>query len=248
MSSTTPWFVDAFRDDYLQVYAHRDVDSARREVDYLIAHGVTGRVLDLCCGFGRHTLALRERGVDAFGIDLSPELLAHARELPRAEILHGRLARADARRLPLAPTSVDAVILLFSSFGYFDEGGDRVVVAEIARIARPGARVVLDLMNPARVRSRLVASSQRRAGEMLLDERRRIDEAARRVVKDVRIVAPGGRERTWRESVRMYEEAEMRELLEEHGFAVRAVHGGFDAAAFAPASPRMIVHAVRRSG
>jgi SAM-dependent methyltransferase len=245
MSSGNPWFVDAFRAEYLQVYAHRDLESARNEVDYLIAHGVRGRVLDLCCGFGRHTLALRERGIDAFGVDLSHDLLVHARTLPRAELLRGRLARADVRRVPFTDRSLDAVAMLFSSFGYFDDGGNRAVIAEIARIARPGARVVLDLMNPSQVRTELVARSEREVRGALLEERRHIDEHTRRVVKDVRLIVPGGRERAWRESVRIYDESEIRDLLLAHGLTLRAVHGDFDATPFASSSPRMIVHAVR---
>jgi SAM-dependent methyltransferase len=246
MTPNDPWFVEAFRAEYLDVYAHRDLESARREAGYLIAHGVTGRVLDLCCGGGRHVLALRERGVEAFGVDLSHDLLAHARRLPGADLLRGRLARGDARHVPLTDGSVDAVILMFSSFGYFDDRGDRQVLAEVRRIARPGARLVLDLMNPLRVKTGLVPFSSRRVDGALLEERRSLTEG-QRVVKDVRYAPDGGRERRWRETVRLYEPAEIEALLGEQGFSVQVSHGGFDAAPFAAASERQIVHARRSS-
>ena len=60
-----PWFVEAFREGYLDVYPHRDVESARREVAYLLARGVGGRVLDLCCGWGRHLVAFSDLGLEA---------------------------------------------------------------------------------------------------------------------------------------------------------------------------------------
>ena len=69
-----PWFVEAFRSAYLEVYPHRDLEAARREARHLVDLGVRGRVLDLCCGFGRHCSALRELGLEAFGLDLSREL------------------------------------------------------------------------------------------------------------------------------------------------------------------------------
>lgn len=245
MTPSDPWFLAAFRAEYLQVYAHRDLASARHETAYLLAQGVTGRVLDLCCGFGRHTLALRERGVDAFGIDLSQDLLVHARTLPRANLLRGRMLRGDARHVPIADQVVDAVLLLFSSFGYFDDGGDGEVLAEIKRITRPGARVVLDLMNPARIRSDLVAHSRKLVNGALLEERRSLEDGGRRVVKEVRLVLAGGEERRWREKVRMYDEAEIGELLRGHGFTVLESHGGFDASPFSIGSERQIVRAVR---
>ena len=62
---TQAWFEEAFRDDYRAVYPHRDLEAARPEVRWLVERGARGRTLDLCCGFGRHTLLLRESGVDA---------------------------------------------------------------------------------------------------------------------------------------------------------------------------------------
>lgn len=245
MSSADAWFVEAFRADYVELYAHRDIAAARREADYLVNRGVRGRVLDLCCGFGRHTLALRERGVDAFGIDLSHELLSRAFGMEGASLVRGRLLRGDARRIPLLPASVDAVVLLFSSFGYFGDDGDRAVLGEIARVSKPGAEVVLDLMNPARVRDTLVRFSSKSVNGALIEERRSLEESSRRVVKHVRFVAADGRERTWREDVRMYEPAEIAELLREHGLEPRASHGSFDGSPFQPSSERQIVHAVR---
>jgi SAM-dependent methyltransferase len=245
MTSTDPWFVEAFRAEYLQVYAHRDLPSARREAEYLLAQGLSGRVLDLCCGFGRHTLALRERGVDAFGIDLSHDLLVHAASLPHSHLVRGRLVRADARRIPVVDSSVDAVVMLFSSFGYFDDGGDREVLSEITRVSRPGAQVVLDLMNPPRVRADLVGRSTKRRMGALLEERRRLEDGGRRIVKEVRFVPAAGPERRWCENVRLYEAAEIDELLRGQGFTILGRHGGFDASPFTAASERQIVRALR---
>jgi SAM-dependent methyltransferase len=245
MSPADPWFVEAFRAEYIDVYAHRDLATARREVRYLIEQGLRGRVLDLCCGFGRHTLALAERGIDALGIDLSQDLLERAQRGEEHALLRGRLIRGDARRVPLADECVDAVIVLFSSFGYFGDEGDRDVLAEIRRIVRPGARVVLDLMNPAQIRASLVPSSRRRVNGSVLDERRSLEDGGRRVVKQVRLVRADGSERSWRESVRMYEPAEIADLLRARDFELEQTHGGFDASPFTATSDRQIVRALR---
>ena len=190
--SEEPWYVAAFGADYRGVYPHRDLQAARGEVQHLVARGLAGRVLDLCCGFGRHALAFAEAGVEIVGVDLSAALLAQARQLPGAERLAGRLVRADARALPFRPAAFDAAVLLFSSFGYFGEGGDGRVLAGLARAVRPGGRVLLDLMHPARVRAGLVPRTSSRRGAARVLERRALADGGRRVTKAVRVEEQDG--------------------------------------------------------
>lgn len=244
--SGTPWYVAAFRDDYRRVYHHRDLPSARAEVDHLLARGLDSPVLDLCAGFGRHTLALRERGCRAFGLDLSAELLAASAELEGGEELAGRMLRGDARRLPLVDGSVRAVTMLFSSFGYFDEEANREVLAEVARVLAPRGRAVFDLMNPARIRRTLVARSRREERGYVLVEERRLTEGGRRVVKDVRMTDAAG-ERAWSEDVRMYEPEEFDALCAAAGLAVEGRDGDFGPRTFDLAAPRQIVWTRRES-
>ncbi|HUR27726.1 MAG TPA: class I SAM-dependent methyltransferase [Planctomycetota bacterium] len=245
MSSLERWYEEAFRSDYLRVYAHRDVASARGEVAFLVARGLGGRVLDLCCGFGRHTLALCERGIDAAGLDLSMDLLREARTLENGALLDGRLFRGDASALPFRRASFDGVINLFSSFGYFGELGDARMLSEIARVLAPQGLLVIDLMNPAWVRAHLRAESSREGQDFLVREARTLADGGRRVVKDVELRLADGGLRRWREDVRLYEEAEMRSLLGGRGLSVSAVHGDFDGRPFAPDAPRMLISARR---
>lgn len=242
-----PWYVAAFQGDYLQVYPHRDLPSARVEAQWLVDHGVRGRVFDLCCGFGRHSLALRERGVDVIGMDLSADLLRHARELPRSELLAGRLLRGDARRLPVRSASFDSVVNLFSSFGYFTDAGDSEVLDEIARILVPGGLAVLDLMNPPRIRADLVPHSHTARDGIVLDEVRTLEDGGARVVKSVTLTLADGTVRTWRERVRMYEFGEIEALLLARGLRVEAVHGGFGGEPAGPRAPRQILAARKDS-
>ncbi|MCC7011263.1 MAG: methyltransferase domain-containing protein [Planctomycetes bacterium] len=240
------WFEDAFRADYRRVYPHRDLDAARPEARWLAAQGLRGRVLDLCCGFGRHTLLLAESGLDVVGLDLSDELLLQARALPEFERwLAGRLVRGDARELPFRDQCFDGLVNLFSSFGYFGELGDGRVLSEVARVVRGGALVVLDLMNPSHVRANLRDESVREGDDFLLRERRSLLEGGRRVVKDVELVV-GGEARRWREDVRLYELGEMTPRLADLGLDVRSVHGGFDGGIFDARAARMLIVAEKR--
>ena len=99
-------------------------------------------MLDLACGAGRHTAALRRRGYRALGVDLSLTLLARMRRgLPRVA--------GDMRRLPFAAESFDWVLNFFTSFGYFERERENFrVLEEIVRVLAPGGRFLIDLMNP----------------------------------------------------------------------------------------------------
>jgi SAM-dependent methyltransferase len=245
VTSPEPWYEDAFRSDYRRVYAHRDLSSARDEARFLLARGLADRVLDLCCGFGRHSLALRELGLDVVGLDLSMELLLEARTLENAQLLDSRLLRADATALPFARASFDGLINLFSSFGYFGELGDARMLSEIARVLRPGGRAVLDLMNPAQVRANLRSESSREGRDFLIRETRALADGGRRVTKEVELRFAEGGIRRWREDVRLYEEAEMRSLLAGRGMAIEALHGDFDGGPFGADSKRLLITARR---
>lgn len=236
-----PWYEEAFREDYLALYPHRDLDAARSEAAGLVERGVGGRTLDLCCGFGRHAAALLELGVDVYGMDLSAELLARVSGMPRGDELAARVCRGDARALPFAPRAFDSLVMLFSSFGYFDEAGNGAVLAEIARVVRARGLVVLDLMNAARVREGLVPESVTERGGESWIERRRLTDDGRRVLKDVLVRGPSGGERRWHEDVRLFDAGELPELLARHGLAVDRVEGDFDGAPFAADSPRQLV-------
>jgi SAM-dependent methyltransferase len=241
-----PWYEAAFHDDYRRVYAHRDLESARPEAAFLLGQGVAGRVLDLCCGFGRHALLLAEAGLDVSGLDLSLDLLRAARELPGFEAhLAGRLVRADMTRVPFADASFDAVVNLFSSFGYLGEAGDARVLSEVARVLRRDGCAVLDLMNPERVRAALVAGSTRSGEGFELVERRRLEQDGRRVVKQVELRVAGRAPRIWSEDVRLYDQAELGSLFAGAGLALDAAWGDFDGRPAGAEAPRRILRLVR---
>ncbi|MBI5834134.1 MAG: class I SAM-dependent methyltransferase [Armatimonadetes bacterium] len=99
------------------------------------------RVLDLACGTGWLVPILVEGGFRALGADLSREMLLNG--LDRAG---GRLLQADFRALPLATGSLDLVTSFYDSVNYLTHLGDlAAMLAEVARVLRPGGYFVFDL-------------------------------------------------------------------------------------------------------
>lgn len=221
--SESAWFRDWFDDDYLALYAHRDDADAAAAVGFLermVGPPKGSRVLDLACGSGRHLTRMRALGLVTIGLDLSATLLANAMASA------GPVVRGDMRELPFRAATFALVTSFFTSFGYFDDAGNRRVVSEIGRVLLPSGELLLDLPNPAATRAGLVAESRRSVGDRDVIERRRFDSLTSRVIKDITITTPRG-QRSVTESVRLYGPSELAVLLADAGLRLRELRGDF---------------------
>ena len=98
-----------------------------------------GRVLDVACGTGTNFPYL-PTSVDLVGIDISPEMLANAREELDRLALDGSLYRMDAGALEFPDDSFDTVISAFSTCTFPDPVE---ALREMRRVCKPGGRILL---------------------------------------------------------------------------------------------------------
>lgn len=240
------WFERSFREDYVLVYQHRDEQSADKEIANLLSHlpiKRSGRVLDLCCGSGRHSRALARRGYEVVGVDLSPVLLALAEEHNTYENL--TFFQHDMREIPFE-NEFDIVVNLFTSFGYFatDEENQRVI-QNMAKALKSGGEVVIDYLNPPFVKANLVPESTREIEGLLIEEKRWIEDSFVKksiTIKDAEAAEP----RQYLEQVRLFEAGEMEEMLKRAGFRAIQLFGDYSFAPYqAEKSQRMIFYAVK---
>lgn len=222
----SPWFVEAFRSDYLDVYAHRDEPSAAREVRGalgLLKHDRDRhRLLDLAAGAGRHSLAFRAERCHVSCLDLSEDLtLACAgRGLPTV--------RADMRAIPFRDWSFDSVACLFSSFGYFETDAEHQgTLAEIGRVLTPGGRALLDLMDRQTVSLHLVPQDVDIVDGVVVEIERTMSDDGDRVEKFVRILR-NDRPISWRESVRLFTGPELQQMARGARLEIEDTFGDFD--------------------
>jgi SAM-dependent methyltransferase len=239
------WYREAFDEHYVDLYAHRDSSEAQRFVASLSEHaGLEGAlVLDLACGGGRHLAALEGAGARAVGLDLSRALLRKA-----ASAGHDLLVRGDMRALPFCGGSLDGVISMFTSFGYFPElEEERAVLDEIARCLKPGGWFVIDYMNQSLVRRSLKPESRRRVGHLEVLERRSIDDKGGRVVKEVVLTDRGHLVRGYTETVRLLGRGDLNVMIEGAGLEPRLCWGDYSGREYdEDASPRLIVFSRKR--
>ena len=129
------------------------VENTEKEVDYLIrTMALTGteRVLDLACGFGRHSLAFAARGFDVVGVDFTPEYIDDARKSARERRLDAEFILADIRDVSFA-TEFDVVLnLADGAIGYLENDVENLKIFDrIADALKPGGKHFMDVCNRA---------------------------------------------------------------------------------------------------
>ena len=78
-----PWYEKWFGEHYLEVYSHRDEEDARIQAELiakLFPPGQYPKMLDLCCGEGRHARIFSGMGYSVTGVDLSSQMVKAARD------------------------------------------------------------------------------------------------------------------------------------------------------------------------
>jgi SAM-dependent methyltransferase len=172
------WWDTFFDRHYLATYGPLQPDE-QSEAEALGAVSLAGcepgaLILDLPCGYGRHSIPLARAGYRVLGADRSPTMLAEAgRKLGGPRDQDPALVRADYRAMPFREGTFDAALNLFTALGYLGDEGDRGVMREFHRVLRPGARLVIETAH----RDRFVRIYQERGwhplpeGAFLIEER-----------------------------------------------------------------------------
>jgi len=99
------------------------------------------KILDLACGTGRHHKYLREEGFEVYGVDLNKELIELAKK--RNKDFEEYYEVKDVRSIEYIE-NFDVVINWYTSFGYFSDEENRLVLRRIFRALKPKGILILD--------------------------------------------------------------------------------------------------------
>ena len=236
-------FYDDLAPDYdLMTGRAGGTDRLRTSLEkFVTATGIESAV-DAGCGTGKHAIALAQLGLRVAGIDVSPEMIARARELGRSSGVEvdwyvGELTDLDR----LVGTGWDAVLCLGNTLPHLLRVADlrRFARAALRALGRPGLLAVQCLNYPLlRERSeRIVAITKHGQREFI----RFNDYTGRNVwfnLLRIDWTDAGARHRLSSTVLRPWTPAELQRVFETSGFQQIHVYGGLDLSPFDPRSSR----------
>jgi SAM-dependent methyltransferase len=230
-SSAETW--DAFFSDfYLRAYAadERDAEAGAQALAAARLAGCPdgGDVLDVPCGFGRHSIPLAHAGYRVVGVDRSQALVDEAQRRGTGE-RRPELVQADYRDLPFDDASFDAALNLFTSLGFLGDEEDVRALTEIRRVLRPDGRLLIETMH----RDRLVRLPSDKHWQLLGEGRLLVEQStfdpATGIAQTTQTLIEGSGERdsrTW--SLRVYSATELLAMIDRAGFASARCLGDLD--------------------
>ncbi len=237
------WFKNWFNtEEYLNVYKHRNEEDAKELVDLILENiniPIDGKVLDLACGPGRHSILFAQKGYKVSAVDLSKNLLKVALDSAVKSNVDVNFIEADLRDLCIKP-KFDLVVNLFTSFGYFEDDKENFkLFGRAFYFLNDNGYFVLDFFNKDYLEKNLVSTSEGYIDNSKIVQERKIE--GKRVIKKITI-SKNGNERNFIESVRMYSRDELVTGIENRGLKVEKVFGDVRGRTFdLETSPRIII-------
>ena len=222
------WWRHIFNANYLRTDGDvvDDPEITALEVDaFLSMLTVTpdSRFLDLCCGQGRHVLELARRGFrNLTGVDRSHYLIARAKRVFRQQGFSAVLRESDARKLRFADDTFDVIYVAGNSFGYFETIEDDIaVLREIRRLLKPNGQLLIDFTDGDYLRQNFEARSWEWIDKhyFVCRERSLSKSRERLISREVITHTSKGVVADQFYAERLYNETELRGLLQSSGFA-----------------------------
>lgn len=229
-------------DDYLFVYGD-DLTDARSNAEIALVVQILEldspmKILDVACGFGRHANRLAALGHAVTGVDIMPGFLDIARQKAAEMGVQVHYQQGDMRGLGYEK-EFDRVLLLFTSFGYFNDAENTQVIENLARALKPGGLLGIDLPNrDAIAADRPTADVIEKTGGLIIN--RLAFDALTGRFHNRRIVVRDGIRKDKPFSIRLYHAQEIQSLLAQAGLETVKLLDG-DGQPLSTGSRRMLV-------
>ncbi len=244
------WYDGYFNEDYLRLCALvLSEERAAAEVESIVtvlALEPGAEILDLCCGQGRHTALLAQRGYRMTGLDLSGYLLGHARKRANEIGVEVAFHQGDMREIPWTGC-FDAVINMFTAFGYFDdEAENQRVLHGVHRALKPGGKFLMEVVH----RDWLAKNFQAKDWERLEDgtlvwHAREFDAVTGFNTQRTTLLTPDGQLHHRGHRLRLYTPTELCAMLRQAGLEPVSVLDGTDLTPFTMDARRMRILAAK---
>lgn len=193
-------------------------------------------MLDCPCGYGRHSILLAQRGIKTVGVDLNDAFLDLARALAKEQKLDQtkvEFIKGDMRDVPVKAEGFDAIVNIFTSFGFFpDKTQDLAVLKAFYRALKAGGRLLLHF--DYNFERRVKGKRDERVTRYLKDGSRLIitetpPNSSNRITGKWEIIQSNNKQVYTRSySLTLYSPSELRHMLSEAGLEMIQTKGDLD--------------------
>lgn len=235
-------------DDYLHFYGEiLTEERTKKEIDFLVNElelDKPNKILDLACGYGRHANRLAELGHHVTGVDITLGFLEIAKRDAKEKGVSVKYIQGDMREI-VFKIEFDQVLLLYTSFGYFEDEENFKVLQNVARALKPGGLFCIDMQNRDVFLKNFHPYIVEEKENDLMINRISFDSVTGRLYNR-RIVIRNGKRKEKPFIIRLYNATEIRELLNRVGLSITKIYGDWAASPFTSDSRTIIVIAKKK--
>ena len=218
------WFTDWFNTPYYHVlYKDRNNEEAllfMKNITTFLALPKTTHILDLPCGKGRHSVFLNSLGYQVTGGDLSKNSIKYAQEFENDTL---NFSVHDMRK-PFN-NQYNAVFNLFTSFGYFEDDQDDILILQNIKDGLKNDGVfVFDFLNAEFVKATLVDKETKIVDGITFNIKREIKDGF--ILKNISFFADD-ENHSYTERVKYLDAKKMKAYFEKAGFTITNIFGNY---------------------
>lgn len=230
------------------VFSEQRHSDAPTEVENIVNNlGLTPpcKLLDLCCGTGRHTLGFARHGLEVTAVDRTKAYLETAEAEAKRGALDVEFVLEDMREFR-RPETYDVVTNLLTSFGYFeDPEEDRLAARNMYDCLKPGGTLVMDMIGKEVIARTLLERDWKEEGRTLLLRDLKLSDNFSHVENRWIVINDEGRQEL-RFSQRLYSAVELSTLLKGIGFSEIEIFGNLAFEPYDCKATRLVVIARKK--
>jgi len=235
---------DTFWELFEPVLFNQERESSTQEeidkITKLLQINEQARILDLCCGKGRHSLELSRRAFDVIGVDRTAAYIEKARFEAGKLHLNAKFIVEDMREY-FIPNSFDVIINMFGSFGYFENpDDDEKVVKNMYKSLREDGQFLIETAGKEILARNFLEREWSEVGDLLILSERKVGQNWSRIETRWILIQDTNRVE-YQVSVRSYSALELSSLLFDCGFPKVRVYGSLDGTEYNQAAKRLVV-------
>ncbi len=237
------WWKSLFDQKYLDTYlSGLTPERTVQETDFVIKAASlkpSDKILDLACGHGRHSIELSKRGFTVVGLDYSEPFLKKAKKDAKQAGVNARFIKGDMKNLQFSE-DFDVILMLFTSFGYFDDKGNQKTLSEISKSLKTNGRFLIDVISGEAVIDRFKKEGQKEndsnllkmqrtfeAGGLTIDEVEWYDPNKQQVRNHREWVNKNGVKKEYDFYLKTYTVTQYKDMLSEAGLEFKQIWGDF---------------------